>query len=89
MYVYHGWDFPYWAFLKIGVFEKLKKVDDLKKPAFWTGVKFFPNLKKTHRQTDSHIYHMMQILRLGHCIAEYWNSGRTNLHIYYMMLEYK
>ena len=32
---------------------------------------------------------MMQILRLGHCIAEYWNSGRTNLHIYYMMLEYK
>jgi len=44
MYVYHGWDFPYWAFLKIGVFEKLKKVDDLKKPAFWTGVKFFPDL---------------------------------------------
>ena len=45
MYVYHGWDLPYWAFLKIGVFEKLKKVEDFKKPAFWTGVKFFPILK--------------------------------------------
>ena len=82
------------GFPLLGIFEnwgfwKVEKSWRFEKTGILDRGKIFSQFKKTHRQTDSHIYHMMQILRLGHCIAEYWNSGRTNLHIYYMMLEYK